>query len=52
MNSQSTIVERRHRVRTGVLVELEDAAYRALRKYGLDRTAPAQTTANAAEESA
>ena len=52
MNTRVTIVERRERPRTGVIAELEDAAYRVLRKYGMDSSVGQQSSTGAPEQSA
>jgi len=52
MKTQATNIERRQRERTGVLAEIENITYRALRKYGIDGAAAQQTPAGTAQESA
>ena len=52
MKTQATNIERRQRERTGVLAEIENITYRALREYGIDGAAAQQTPAGTAQESA
>jgi len=48
MKTQAILIDRRQHAREGVLAEIEDVTYRALRKYGIS---PAQhCPANSAEK--
>ena len=52
MNSEMTIVERRHRPRTGILAEIENITYAALRKYGIEGSMAQQNSESTPEKSA
>jgi len=52
MKTQATNIERRQRERTGVLAEIENITYRALRKYGIEGTTGQQIPAGTGQESA
>jgi len=51
MNTPITFVERRQRLRTGILAEIENITYRVLRDHGIDGTTEQQSSNGTTEPS-